>query len=288
MPESPLPLTPQNQIDWHGMLHDLEKSVEQMSDALDGVRMAVRRLVMAEAWLPQTTVEPPLAAAQPIPAGAFEPVADQIAGVAVPPPIAEQAHQHSEPVPPPAALANAASQIPVTAEDEEDAREAVGRAVEDARAELNPGPASASKAAPPVWSEEEEREAVRRAVEQARVEMAAGRVPNIEEASPPRPLPQRPVNPQHLLPTLTIEDPESRVELSRVYGLLQRLGVAAQASLLNYTSRQVSVMLGPDAARLTTDDFVRGVSQTMGRESRARQDGANVIVELAGAKEEAA
>src|SRR4051794_13401675 len=58
MPEAPNPLTPQNQIDWHGMLHDLEKSVERMSDALVEMRTSVRRIVMAEAWLPTTAPEP--------------------------------------------------------------------------------------------------------------------------------------------------------------------------------------------------------------------------------------
>jgi hypothetical protein len=314
MPDNISPLTPQNQIDWHGMLHDLEKSMEQLSDAVDGVRMSVRRIVMAEAWLPQTTVEPVAPAPlQTAPAPVAEPVVDQVAPLDVPKPgpvapettSAPEAVADLAPEPTPVeeeasrelvqrfvddvrAERDEASAAMAAADEDRDARESVRLAVEQARAELT-GPKATSDVAPPVWTEEESREAVRRAVEQARAELAAGHAPDLSEAPlAARPMPQRPVNPQHLLPTLTIEDPESRVELSRVYGLLQRLGVASQASLLNYTSRQVSVMLGAEAARLSTDDFVSAVGQTMGRRSRASQDGANVIVELGGSKEEAA
>ena len=33
------------------MLHDLEKRVEVLSDALDGVKLSMRRLVLAEPWV---------------------------------------------------------------------------------------------------------------------------------------------------------------------------------------------------------------------------------------------
>src|SRR5947209_15321431 len=79
MPEAPNPLTPQNQIDWHGMLHDLEKSVERMSDALLEMRTSVRRIVMAEAWLPTSAPEP-VAAMPP------QPVAEEAAPVEEPAP----------------------------------------------------------------------------------------------------------------------------------------------------------------------------------------------------------
>jgi hypothetical protein len=382
MPESPNPLTPQDQIDWHGMLHDLEKSVELMSDALTAVHMSVRRIVMAEAWLPQkgaepapvaSAPEPPVAAAAseeppavepaPVPeaveqsSSRAEPLAvaamqmsvpeatieqpmaveeepEAMVEIAVPPTAAEhaaseelverfvEASREETPVEPVASapvaqddeaareavrrtveqsrveLSGYAAQVdtapmpsPVpAASDDEDAREAVRRAVEQTKAEMAGGyvaqPAAPVAPVMPQRASDEEqdaREAVRRVVEQARAEMAGGGLTDaaqIPPPPPPRTLPQRPVNPVHLLPTLTIEDPESRVELARVYALLQSLGIAAQSSLLNYTSRQVSVQLGADAARVTPDAFVAAVKATLGRDSTATIDGANVIVEL--------
>ena len=41
----------QGQNDWPAMLHDLEKRVEVLSDALEGVKLSMRRLVLAEPWL---------------------------------------------------------------------------------------------------------------------------------------------------------------------------------------------------------------------------------------------
>src|SRR4051794_20606575 len=43
------------QTDWPAMLHDLEKRVEVLSDALEGVKLSMRRLVLAEPWLEEAT-----------------------------------------------------------------------------------------------------------------------------------------------------------------------------------------------------------------------------------------
>src|SRR3954452_17721713 len=53
MPDYIEPIPAQGQTDWPAMLHDLEKRVEVLSDSLEGVKLSMRRLVLAEPWLEQ-------------------------------------------------------------------------------------------------------------------------------------------------------------------------------------------------------------------------------------------
>src|SRR5215204_1856093 len=68
----PIPAA-QGQTDWPAMLHDLEKRVEVLSDSLEGVKLSMRRLVLAEPWLEQAITS--FAAEQPEHPAHIEPVA---------------------------------------------------------------------------------------------------------------------------------------------------------------------------------------------------------------------
>src|SRR3954452_14844286 len=73
MPDYIEPIPAQGQTDWPAMLHDLEKRVEMLSDALEGVKLSMRRLVLAEPWLEQAITS--FAAEQPQHPAHMEPVA---------------------------------------------------------------------------------------------------------------------------------------------------------------------------------------------------------------------
>jgi hypothetical protein len=172
-------------------------------------------------------------------------------------------------------------QAPAAFNDDDAAREAVRQAVEAAKAERS----FAETAIGTMSEEEAAREAVRQAVAKARTEMATTGSISEEEPAPvakpaafvvPPPSRAERVHP----PTITIEDPEGRVELARVYNLLKRLDVAANSSLLNYSSRQVAVQLS-DAKVPPEGDLVgAAVSEVFGRENDVSVDGLNVIVKL--------
>ena len=464
----PIPAA-QGQADWPAMLHDLEKRVEVLSDALEGVKLSIRRLVLAEPWLqtpyaaepvhmdPVSMPEPeqPVAYAEPIHQDALPAYAEAPAFYEEAPAYDEPEIHHDAPsynfdapayeaVAPPvepepaylpvsydedareavrraveeAKAQMAAGQLrdethdnvtddkpdvswvtvpddgsppeplptfdePVVAqqqESDEDAREAVRRAVEQMKADLSSGDFSHEEVAPQVMDaavdepkvEEEEaedpREAVRRAVEQARAEMSRpGYVPppleELEEPAPapaafnddeaareavrqaveqakaersfaenaigtlseeeaareavrqavakartemattgtiseeePEPVVKQPafvVPPPHRPervhpPTITIEDPEGRVELARVYNLLKRLDVAANSSLLNYSARQVSVQLSDAKVPPDGDDVGTAVREVFERQNDVSVDGVNVIVKLGSDQEQAA
>jgi hypothetical protein len=185
-----------------------------------------------------------------------------------------------------AEMAEAAPEDMQPINDDDEAREAVRRAVEEAKAEMGRATQSYAPEATPVDDEEAAREAVRRAVQQARTEMAT--TGSLQE-TPPEPVEVAPayvVPPPHRPervhpPTITIEDPDGRVELARVYNLLKALDCAANSSLLNYSSRQVSVQLSdnqpPDGA--VVGEAVKDVFE---REPDVQVDGLNVIVKLGG------
>jgi hypothetical protein len=205
---------------------------------------------------------------------------------------------------------------PVASNDDEDAREAVRRAVEELKAEMAQGEVPAADVEP-VDDEEAAREAVRRAVEEAKAERAFAAQPSVvttldeEEAAreavrqavlqarteiattgslseePPEPVEVAPAYvvppPQRAdrthPPTITIEDPEGRVELARVYNLLKALDCAANSSLLNYSSRQVSVQLSDNQAP-SNAVVAEAVKDVFEREPEVQADGVNVIVKL--------
>jgi hypothetical protein len=163
----------------------------------------------------------------------------------------------------------AASVEPVAAEEEEDPREAVRRAVEQAKAEM--GFAPTPVAATPD-DEEAAREAVRQAVEAARAEMGnEGRttLSSLMEA-PKRPLMAMPTHrPERVHPpTITIEDPEGRVELAAVYNLLKHLDCAANSSQLS------------DGRTPEGEVVAEAVRDVFERENAVQVDGLNVIVKL--------
>jgi hypothetical protein len=432
MPDQIEPITPhEGQTDWPAMLHDLEKRVEVLSDALEGVKLSMRRLALAEPWLeeaptPQAAPPPetaPVDMAEATQFYAFEPApsyhfdepgsafdepavvqydddareavrravedaktpmtpgawrdetADyvtedkpEVSWVTVP-------DDGSAPEPLPTfddvrnAAANdedareavrraveqakaelsASTRYPAAADEDEATREAVRRTVEQAKGGLGFGWGSAMPGTPqddeirdqashsyfveeavdasepraeepaaPVDDEEAAREAVRQAVEQAKAEMArAGQVPGSEplddeEAAReavrkavmqartemattgslsedvPEPVVVAPafvVPPPHRAervhpPTITIEDPEGRVELARVYNLLKVLDCAANSSLLNYSSRQVSVQLSDNKHAPDGDNVGEAVRDVFERENNVSVDGLNVIVKL--------
>jgi hypothetical protein len=168
--------------------------------------------------------------------------------------------------------------------DDEEAREAVRRAVEEAKAEMSRAAQPFPPEPAPIDEEEAAREAVRRAVQQARTEIAT--TGSLQE-TPPEPVE---VAPAYIVPppsraervhppTITIEDPEGRVELARVYNLLKALDCAANSSLLNYSARQVSVQLNDNH---TPDGLIvsEAVKDVFEREPEVQVDGANVIVKL--------
>src|SRR5688500_11743045 len=183
--------------DWPAMMHDLEKRVEVLSDALEGVKLSMRRLVLAEPW-----VEEALSSHAPAPAE----VALAETAEATQPYMYEPAPAYHFDEPP------AAFEESAAVEYDDEAREAVRRAVEDSKTPTAPSdwreetadyvtedkpevswvtvPDDGSAPEPlPTFddlpdapaSEEEAREAVRRAVEQAKAEMntsnAAASVP---------------------------------------------------------------------------------------------------------------
>lgn len=165
--------------------------------------------------------------------------------------------------------------------DDEAAREAVRQAVEQAKAER----AFAENAIGTLSEEEAAREAVRQAVAKARTEMATTGSIAEEEPEPVEKRPAFVVPPPHRPervhpPTITIEDPEGRVELARVYNLLKRLDVAANSSLLNYSSRQVAVQLSDSKTAPEGDNVMDAVREVFERENDVSVDGLNVIVKL--------
>jgi len=170
---------------------------------------------------------------------------------------------------------------PDSFDDDEAAREAVRRAVEEAKADRS----FAENAIGTMDEEEAAREAVRQAVARARTEMATTGSISAEEPPPVVKAPAFVVPPPHRAervhpPTITIEDPEGRVELARVYNLLKRLDVAANSSLLNYSARQVAVQLSDSKVAPEGDSVGDAVRDVFERENDVSVDGLNVIVKL--------
>jgi hypothetical protein len=351
MPDHIEPVVAEGLAEWPAMLHDLEKRVEVLSDALEAVKLSLRRIVMAEPWLEEAMVKNGAEAAptplrsisasvtqsQPdvpesapaAPAAIYDEEAreavrravqeakSQMAGdewraetssfvneekpdvswITVPDdgsapeplPVIDddmvaELIDHRDTAAAPAGVETEGHDGPAYTEPEgeEDPREAVRRAVEQAKAEMGFGTQQPAPLASPADDEEAAREAVRQAVAQARAELATdgwGPAAKPVEVAPKFvvPPPHRPerVHP----PTITIEDPEGRVELARVYNLLKRLDCAANSSLLNYSSRQVSVQLSDNQPPQSYEvgDAVREVFE---RENDVSVDGLNVIVKL--------
>jgi len=170
-----------------------------------------------------------------------------------------------------------------TGDDEEAAREAVRLAVEQAKAEM--ATAGQVPGSEPLDDEEAAREAVRKAVMQARTEMATTGSLSEDIPEPVEKAPAFVVPPPHRAervhpPTITIEDPEGRVELARVYNLLKYLDCAANSSLLNYSSRQVSVQLSDSNHAPDGDNVGDAVREVFERENDVSVDGLNLIVKL--------
>src|SRR6185436_8777982 len=118
----PIPAV-QGQSDWPAMLHDLEKRVEVLSDALEGVKLSMRRLVLAEPWLEEALISHAPAPAEVAPASTAESTQPYMYEPAPP-------YHFDEPPAP--------FDEPAAVEYDDDAREAVRRAVEDSKAPMAP------------------------------------------------------------------------------------------------------------------------------------------------------
>src|SRR6476659_2365711 len=137
----PIPAV-QGQTDWPAMLHDLEKRVEMLSDALEGVKLSMRRLVLAEPWLEQAITS--FAAEQPQHPAHMEPVAKAEPELRM---SYDAAHAYEDapsynfdaPVYEAAAEPEPAPAPSPSMSYDEDAREAVRRAVEEAKAQMAGG-----------------------------------------------------------------------------------------------------------------------------------------------------
>jgi hypothetical protein len=203
-------------------------------------------------------------------------------------------------------------------EEDEATRDEVRRAVEAMREEMTVGATSDDAIAPaPEEAEDPSRDEVRRAVEAMRAEMAdeAGDVeepdapaeplrrgPSLTEMfashESPVPLPGGPAEAEseegsaaerwqarHDESTTTplaivIEDPQGRVELSRVYDALSRVDCAANAALLNYTPHSVTVGLSPRSTLPQPDALVEAVAGVFGVPCRVSSDGLRLTVQL--------
>src|SRR6476620_1411225 len=135
----------QGQTDWPAMLHDLEKRVEVLSDSLEGVKLSMRRLVLAEPWLEQAITS--FAAEQPEHPAHSEPIA--MAELEQPPAYEAPEIHNDAPVyndapaysfePPVVETAPPPPQVVSPNGYDDDAREAVRRAVEEAKAQMASG-----------------------------------------------------------------------------------------------------------------------------------------------------
>jgi hypothetical protein len=186
-------------------------------------------------------------------------------------------------------------------EDEDDVRENDSDVEEPEQYEAemsNEAPEKAWPDSQPTSEDEDaERERVRRAVEAARAElMGIGRrgpqeplENDQEQDEAPRAEPVR-IPPQWQpaaredasigSPVMVIEDGEGNVELARVYEILNRLDVAAQATLINYTTHSVSIGINtregmPDANKL--EEVVKTV---FGRPCQVTTEGSRLSVRL--------
>ena len=190
---------------------------------------------------------------------------------------------------------------PVSAE-EEDEREKVRRAVEQVRVEMaaslgsgfsdeafgEPREAAAEGAATGEH-EEARREEVRRAVERARADLSGGpaTAEPVREAlnwtgvrdtglTPP---PTEDRRPSVGAPIIVIDDPEGRVELVQVYQMLNRVGSAGTAVLMNYTHH--SVTIGINSLDLPPSEQVAAAVQSVfGRACKTQMDGNRMTVRI--------
>ena len=155
-------------------------------------------------------------------------------------------------------------QAPVTDDDAEARREEVRRAVEMARHELETGELK-SGAAPHPWAPE----ALAPLPSTEEPERLADRIQETKRAGRPASLPS----------IIVIEDPDGRVELVRIYDVLNRLGNASQAQLVNYTHHSVTISVGPGAVP-SVDALTQAVSSAFGRNCEVSYDETRVTVKV--------
>jgi len=200
---------------------------------------------------------------------------------------------------------------PLAAEPAEDeaARDQVRQAVEQARADLAGATSADRVAAPPdanelhedeaeqapelqatrqarteapepEGDEDEARDEVRRAVEQARAELEATKPERAAEDRPvalPASLQTHAV--QSAAPIIVVDDPDGRVELAGVYEMLGFVGMADQASLLNYT--HYSATVGINSLKLPKPEaFGEAAEKAFGRPCTWQNEGGRLTLRL--------
>jgi hypothetical protein len=143
----------------------------------------------------------------------------------------------------------------------------------------------------PIDDDEARREAVRRAVEEARAEMATPTTDEGFEAAyegaEPRLAPILPswgpaVRNDDFAgpPVIVFDDPEGRVELSQVFATLSRIDRSTHAALLNYSPHTVTIGLSMLAPLPQADELMNAVQAIFGRRCSVRTDGNRTTVEV--------
>lgn len=174
-------------------------------------------------------------------------------------------------------LAGATSEDPVAAPgDENELQEKEA----DQAPELEAATQARAEASEPESDEDEARDEVRRAVEQARAELESTKPESIEEDRPmtlPASLPTHAV--QSAAPIIVVDDPDGRVELAGVYEMLGFVGMADQASLLNYT--HYSATVGINSLKLPEPQaFGEAAEKAFGRPCTCQNEGGRLTLRL--------
>jgi hypothetical protein len=138
----------------------------------------------------------------------------------------------------------------VDAEDDEEVRDEVRRAVEAARAELASG----------YKDVDEEKQSF-----ETRFSFPDWQTTHMEPSGPP---------------VIVIKDSEGRVELARVYETLSRVHCDENAALLNYTPHSVTIGLNVATAVPQVDALTEAVKSVFGRNCEVDSDGVRVNVEI--------
>jgi hypothetical protein len=166
---------------------------------------------------------------------------------------------------------------------EETGDETAGNVTDEAEEASAEEPAAAQDDEDP----EAAREAVRRAVEEAKAQLAAGQLVLDDDGEsavvpiPTAPRFQLPVSDEPMTPmAMVIEDPEGRVELARVYDALSRMECAPHAALLNYTAHSVTVGLNAGVAMPQADVVASAIEGAFGRPCQVAAEGVRLSVRI--------
>lgn len=186
-------------------------------------------------------------------------------------------------------------QEPNAGEDEEARREAVRRAVEEARAELGLEPPDTGARLYELWRTSQ----LRGASGEGPMQQAPAFPPAAREQDPKADISELPgvsvQDPETIAAaaekwqaaraepvplSIVIEDDVRRIELVRVYDTLRRVACAEQASLLNYSPHSVTIALPPSLEALDTTDLEEAARAAFGRDCEVVSDGMRVAVRL--------